>query len=171
MKEQLGARSSDCQGLVKMGARRQSCLGTIRSQREGGRGRRADARAELDSVTTGTSQPHSLAREMLLCVSAFREGPPLEPSTLSSALSFQVCTLVHSQRIQTIFPFHNSVCCSRPDPKGRKAAWPSATPTPNPEAGQSGHRSRGEESGDLGLCPSSARMSHFTSVSGFRSKW
>lgn len=57
---------------------------------------RADARAEPDSATAGTSQPHSLVHEMLLCVSAFREVPPLKLPTRSSTHSFQVCPLMHS---------------------------------------------------------------------------
>lgn len=65
---------------------------------------------------------------MLLCVSTFREGPPLEPPTLASTHSFQGCTSMHLKRIQTIFPFYNLICCSRPNRKGRKVAWLSPPP-------------------------------------------
>lgn len=138
-------RASDLQALMKRGARRQSCLGTMGSQREGGRGRRADTKAERDSATMGNSQPHSLTQEMLLRVSAFRAGPPLEPPALASTHSFRVCTLLRSRRVQITFPFHHCICCSRPDNRGRKAAWPS--PQLEMEAGQFGPWQRTQEKG------------------------
>lgn len=88
--------------------------------------RGANATVEPHSATAGNSQPHSYPREMLLGVSISREGCwPLKTPALASTHSFLVCTLMHLKRIQTIFPFHNWICCSRPDRKGTKAAWPS----------------------------------------------
>lgn len=120
LQRKLEARSADHTGACEEAAKgSQAWDGSAVKGEEGGGG--ANARAEPRSATTGTSQPRSQAREMLLCVSTFREGLPLTPRprqhTFLSALDFDAF-----KENSNHLSIHNSVCCSRPDTQGREAA-------------------------------------------------
>lgn len=118
------------------------------NQKSKGRRKREESRhkgrarfSNHGDLTTSQPYPGNAVTRM----SVFREGPPLEPPALASTHSFRVCTLLRSRRVQITFPFHHFICCSRPDNKGRKAAWPS--PQLEMEAGQFGPWQRTQDKG------------------------